>query len=505
MSKFLKDFRISFLLIILLQLGSSVVAQRNNVWIFGDSARLDFNQLNTPQRSSVKANLGSSCISDNNGNLLFYVEYKNLGTGGEGIVYNSSDQIMSNGVNIFNASAVHSNLILPLPNSDSIYYLFTSFQFPIQNQNGIYYSIINPLVNGVGNVIQKNIPIMLGVFPNDGFCAVKHGNGRDWWIYWRNFDRQNFTTKYNSVYRALLAPDGLSPYSIQYVGDSSVRGSWGAMNINKQGTKAVYANGWGLIEMYDIDRCTGLLGNPILIKRDSALYDVRTDVEFSASGKYLYVVTTRQQAITFIEQFDLTASNIFGSRCLITTFPLNEVSASVKRWYDDKVYISIADGTYGSVYPDTFYSSNSTYLAVINEPDSACSQSNYNRYGQYLNGARAYFSLPNTPNFELGSVVGSVCDTLAVGVDETQTKANQFVIYPNPASNELNIVMNYFSRLEKLKIRLYDNYGRRVFEKLELTNLLSFQIDCAEFSDGIYYLELLNEKAIETKKIIIQH
>ncbi|MBK9637877.1 MAG: hypothetical protein IPO63_08675 [Bacteroidetes bacterium] len=47
---------------------------------------------------------------------------------------------------------------------------------------GLYYNIVDlKLQNGLGEVTQKNIQIDPSP-RNDGLMAVKHGNGKDWWL-----------------------------------------------------------------------------------------------------------------------------------------------------------------------------------------------------------------------------------------------------------------------------------------------------------------------------------
>src|SRR5688572_3438216 len=71
-------------------------AQREaNIWYFGNFLGLDFNSgapiaLNDGQLSTTE---GVACISDKNGNILFYTE----GTK----VWNRLHQVMPNGTNLF--------------------------------------------------------------------------------------------------------------------------------------------------------------------------------------------------------------------------------------------------------------------------------------------------------------------------------------------------------------------------------------------------------------------
>ncbi|MBL0341880.1 MAG: hypothetical protein IPP71_13635 [Bacteroidetes bacterium] len=69
--------------------------------------------------------------------------------------------------------------IVPMPGDSMKYYLFS---IGVTSGPGFSYSIIGMAQNsGLGEVIQKNV--MLESFNAvDCIAAVKHGNGRDWWV-----------------------------------------------------------------------------------------------------------------------------------------------------------------------------------------------------------------------------------------------------------------------------------------------------------------------------------
>ncbi|MBK9424522.1 MAG: hypothetical protein IPN54_10405 [Bacteroidetes bacterium] len=70
----MKLFRISSLIIVFIFIALGVKAQfKNNVWCFGDSAGVKFDQGATQLFNSSTVTRGGSCtISDSAGNLLFY-------------------------------------------------------------------------------------------------------------------------------------------------------------------------------------------------------------------------------------------------------------------------------------------------------------------------------------------------------------------------------------------------------------------------------------------------
>ncbi len=78
------------------------------------------------------------------------------------------------------------------------------------------------------------------------------------------------------------------------------------------------------------------------------------------------------------------------------------------------------------------------------------------------------------------------------------TEEHYLHIYPNPVSGKLNIeASELISSLE-----LIDTNGR-VLETSSV-NSTNKTIDLTEFTDGIYYLKITQEKEISVKKIVKQ-
>lgn len=74
-----------------------------------------------------------------------------------------------------------------------------------------------------------------------------------------------------------------------------------------------------------------------------------------------------------------------------------------------------------------------------------------------------------------------------------------FEIYPNPASDKLNITYPDDFSIEKSKVTISDIYGKTLY-----VNLFSNTIDVAYLSPGIYFLTIIDfDKYSQTKKFII--
>jgi hypothetical protein len=98
----------------------------------------------------------------------------------------------------------------------------------------------------------------------------------------------------------------------------------------------------------------------------------------------------------------------------------------LKRGPNDKIYLSSAYidsmNNWNYPYPDSVYNNYNMNLSVIQEPDSAFPTCNFTPYSFYLGGKRTYWGLPNNPNYDMGVVAGSPCDTLSVGLSPNVIK-----------------------------------------------------------------------------------
>ena len=185
----------SLLVFVLLLVGGNVIAQNTDrFWAFGDSAAIDFRNLANPIPSSSILRARGTCVSicDSVGDLLFYAStphtpaYPYTGiVGKRGHVVNKIHQTMQNGDSIVGAAWYQEMVIVPDPSSSSKYYLFSAGELsPIY---GLFYSQIDlSYNNGLGKVVQKNVQINSDSIA-DGITAVRHGNGRDWWVIVRNW------------------------------------------------------------------------------------------------------------------------------------------------------------------------------------------------------------------------------------------------------------------------------------------------------------------------------
>jgi hypothetical protein len=110
------------------------------------------------------------------------------------------------------------------------------------------------------------------------------------------------------------------------------------------------------------------------------------------------------------------------------------------------------------------------------------------------------FSLPNHPNYDLGRLLGAPCDTLTA-IEEV-VAPDHFRIYPNPASESINIV---YDVQQHALFELFDLWGRKV----TATTLYSYHknrvVHVNELPPGLYSYSITSLQAqLQSGKIVIE-
>jgi len=100
------------------------------------------------------------------------------------------------------------------------------------------------------------------------------------------------------------------------------------------------------------------------------------------------------------------------------------------------------------------------------------------------------------------STLGANCKLLNNHIDENLNSITSFNIYPNPASQYLNV--SFFEDVQpKSRIVIYDALGKIYFSNEVENSIKHHQINIEDFADGIYTLAIINTEKINTKKFIV--
>ena len=386
------------------------------------------------------------------------------------VVTGSKSEIIKNGA-----------LSLPIPDSkDTLFAFFRTEMNEVRVLQqrllplNLYYSIINMKANnGLGKVMVKNQVIVRDTLDGGDINAVKHANGKDWWVMTRKFISNKFFT-----FR--VSANGLDSSFIQSLGEPTVLISQGGgqAGFSPNGLKYAYFTSRDQLMLYDFSRNTGKLSNfrRIMIPHELSPNDlVFSGLAFSGNSKFLYVF-----AATQIFQVDVEAADIQNNILEVARY--------------DAVAAPFAYPTAGWLAPDCkiyFVSGNGlNYFGYIRYSDRkgvAC---------QVLQGVikTPYTSaivggLPNNPNYRLGVIPTHPCDStidFRVSTSETLLPKVNFVLFPNPTTNELSIDFDPINGETQAEIRLYNLLGSKVGQqKLDLVNT-PLSINVSNLPSGMY-------------------
>ncbi|MBX2929092.1 MAG: hypothetical protein KF852_14740 [Saprospiraceae bacterium] len=446
----------------------------NNPAIFQGGSLMDFNK-SPLELSYFRIPLwlrAYTSICDKNGQLLFYTngcqvinrEHRLMENGGGLIGGNNPN----NNCSSHSYSSAQGELALPpFPGTPDLYFIFhlsTLLDHPP-------YYIIRDLQlttvdasaeNGLGRVIEKNRVIFHGYFA-DQLTAVRHANGRDWWIVAPKMLS-------NTYFIWLFTPQGLQGPMEQSIGSVWTWRDWGGQAVfSPDGSKYARANFENGLHLMDFDRCNGVFSNSVRIKSELPLNDTGpTGVGFSPSSRYLYLSWSIR-----LFQFDLRAANISNSRTTVGT--AQHYSFFQQRLAPDgKIYMSSSIGM--------------NYLHVIHQPDNPGMSCSFEEIGLTLPTRRS-FNMPNLPWFRLYELPGSPCDTLRVQVPPVV----RITVAPNPAYDELRVSLSEIYAGRPALFRLYDALGHLVYHARWEADSYTLVADVSNLPAAMYFWEVLSE------------
>ena len=472
----------------------------NNVWCFGDSAGIRFtNGIATNFNSSVKSRGSCVSIADSNDFLLFYAFTNSPFQYYTGRVFDNSHNLMLNGDSIASRDWYQEMVIVPKPSDTNKFYLFSTL---VTSFKGLYYSEIDmSLNNGLGAVTQKNIQLdtLQGI---DCLTAIKHGNGRDWWLmYCPNF----IPDSSDLFYLYLVDSNGINPPFVKHVGQKTLTNE-ASIAFNVKGNQFARSTLYGLLELFDFDRCTGDITSHAIIE-NQPIVNAYFSLAFSPSGRYLY--TCKPATKVFLYQFDLQAANIKASRLTLDTSSYPAYSGGwLKLAPDSNIYWTnrFYDGCGGTTFCDTTYNMYNMNLSVINEPDSPGLACNFTKYSFYLGGNRTLWGLPNNPDYDLPGDSG--CSNVSSP--------------PAPQRGDQKLHATYIAAWEKLfvnaqnlkgknvTITIYDAAGKEKFARGKppggglgvYSGYFTLDVDCTGWSGGLYVVHLETEAERLSRKFV---
>ena len=443
----------------------SLHAQNNktNIWYFGAYAGIDFNSgVPVPlSNSAMSANEGVSTICDASGSLLFYTNGLN--------VYNKLHTQMPNGTGLFGGgSSSQSALIVPVPGSTTLYYIFTVPENG--GSNGFCYSQVDMTLNsGNGDVINKNTTIINSITVTEKLAGTMHSNGQDVWVC---IHEQSAS----AYYAYLVTSGGINSPVITTIG--STGGSVGCMKFSPDGSKLAIAMHSEIMDLLDFDNSTGIFSNAATFTAPP-LYN-SYGVEFSAGSSKLYL-SGEVSGGSAIYQFDLNAgSNAAAIATAIPVFTYTSWGHALQLAPDGKIYINHYQ---------------SSMMSVINFPELAGIACNAVTNSLNLVTGSCSIGLPNFISNYL---------ELTTGISDIPGSLNHINVFPNPFSETtaFYIPANFLDQ-NNCSLSMFDVTGRKVFSS-EIKGTL-FRFSRNGLDNGIYFYRVSNkEKVINAGKIVME-
>jgi hypothetical protein len=489
-------------------------AKRDFHWIFGaeswsldtvDHIYLDFrtDSLTLQYRRVQGQNLfqTNASICDTAGNLLFYsngcvivdsgFQYlKGADTINRGVRWSyycdrdNSDRTFGYGI-------VNGAWILPV--CEYKYKIFYADQInSIAYSSGIRYSTLtnSSLTHAIygSNIDQYLYQSNLNT-RKPGY--VRHANGRDWWHVNEAYSAHKF-------YIALIdSSDQVHPVKVQEFNQFPVSDFHGGGQacFTPDGTKFCSIDAYDQCQILDFDRCTGELSNPkyiLLPVPYDSLFSI-TGIAISPNSRFMYLMTRQS-----IWQYDLFTSNIQDSKIKVAQY-----NGFLANGYSTSFYQSQL-GPDGKIY--IFPPGGRSTFSVIEQPDSIGLSCNVNQFKYYFPQWGLVAQPPRFPNFRLGPVVGSPCDTLTVSTFAPEPVKAQMVLRPNPATSHAvaDMSVSDYSADMQLSLTVTDLSGSEVARYSVPPYAALQRIETEYLPNGVYFVALKSRgRVLRTEKLVV--
>lgn len=393
--------KITFLLLVLSDI--TVFGQKYDFnWIFGyggglgdsrfGTTKVDFNSGNPVQTFIPQGRLflydANASISTEDGRLLYYTNGYDL----EDSNYVRINKALDVGTRYWDALVTDQGvLFLPMSQKLSTISLFYINKFLV---GGELKSIkLNQLIINLDKTKFANSNLITDTL-NQGFMnACKHANGRDYWI----LLNKNGT----NIFYSLLIKSQENIKIDTFISGPIIYDGVGQAVFSNNGEYLALIEGISFndglyIYLYKFDRCLGKL---YFVSRKQFPTSGFTGISFSPNSKFLYY---SQEKLLY--QFDMSNTDPLDYPVLV-----DSITDQTLPWGSQ--YNIHQLGPDGRIYITNAYSN--FYQHVINKPNEsgkACDP----RANGFMLKTLARRGISNNPNYRLGPIDGSICDSLGI-------------------------------------------------------------------------------------------
>ena len=487
----------------------------DNSWVFGNSNYgasnnyvFSFDNNKIEYKKNLPAILpmdySNTSISDSLGDLLLY-------TNGVSIA-NKNGKYLDGGKFIspilsstpwfkYGSPSKQQGIILPCTNNKFIFFYVDDIFLKIDTSNyyiapGIYKSIIDMNENGEeGKLTELNKLVLKDTFNTGQLSACKHANGRDWWVINQKFNSSIF-------YKYLINNENVETIDTQHIG-TNIFYPLGQSVFTPNGSNYIRSEAFEIgkpsyLQIFDFDRCSGNLSNERLIMLEDSTSVYVCGGAVSPNSRFVYVTYFK-----YIIQFDLWADDIAASRDTVAIY--DDFKTPLGSW---TTFWMAQLGPDGRIYIMT--GPNGTdFLHVIDQPDKKGKACNVLQHAIQLPTGSAW-SIPNFPNYRLGPLKGSPCDTVSVAAKEIKPEDYGIKLFPNPSSTiiKIDITIPQYDPTIKTEVVVVDVSGAIVMRYVMPDFAYLATLDISKLPSGVYGVQLRQpqksgERVLATEKLVV--
>ena len=309
----------------------------------------------------------------------------------------------------------------------------------------------------------------------DPFALVRHGNGDDWWLITNRFAT-------NEYHKILLTPEGVEEHLVESLGydfpfppcrwQRSLSASPSGERIVRFGSKCG-------AQYLTFDRCSGALEEAGFSNLENGIFGGGGST-FSANSEFVY----------------------FSRWYRVIKVPFNAPPDTLRASYQPEPgfggsFVHMHRDQFGRIYIGP--QASEPYLHIIEPSDTSPDTALVEFEGLRL-PYRIQRTIPHYPNYTLGPLVDSVCDSIPTSTEEEALLADAEInVFPNPARDRITVETNVKGAKT---IMIYDALGRL----LETTETLDQQFihDVSSQQPGLYLIIVQqNGKLLGTAKVIL--
>lgn len=480
------------LILFLFSTQKSFSQNENNVWYFGSTgAGLDFNNCDpivlTNGFNAAHMWEGAASITDQiTGQLLFY---------SDGIsIYNANHVVMNNGFAQALWNGVAQNIILRKPGAGEIYYLITpevqaaSGWINLIHPNGINFATIDMSLNGGLGSVTTAFNALIDSPNCEMLAATKASNGEDIWVVSHRYGSNRFCEFQITSAGLNTTPvyQDIGPVIFTYQSGTPGISSFdaiGGLRFSPDGSKLAMTTFYnGITCLFDFDKSTGNISNPIQLQINSGGYGISfspNNTKLFIAGEDTSTIIGPHPANGKVFQFDISSGIQSTIQSSITQiYNCSDCSfATMKLAPDGRIYLA----HYTEAHP-----AGDGYIDVINDPDSSGLLCNFSHNEIYLNGLLGSWGLNNSieqTDFCRETGVHVLC------------RDNSFSLIPNPASS--TVLVHIPGKNGTLSVK---DCSGKVMKQLYLQD--TQEVDISDLPPGIFLMELDTDNGVLTEKLV---